>query len=150
VLVQSLRLLGPVVVALLLGAHWLLLAFGPEYAAQGEILVRLLALAAIPNILVVLYISVLRVENRGWNLVLVQAAQAVLLLGISYWLLPLWGITGVGAAALASQTIVAAFVLGRMAPVLRKGRAEHLSGRSKRGILSGESGLAPAPRGEVQ
>ena len=76
VLMQSLRLLGPVVVALLLGAHWLLLAFGPEYAAQGETLVRLLALAAIPNILVVLYISVLRVENRGWNLVLVQATQA--------------------------------------------------------------------------
>jgi O-antigen/teichoic acid export membrane protein len=155
VLVQSLRLLGPVVVALLLGAHWLLLAFGPEYAAQGEILVRLLALAAIPNILVVLYISVLRVENRGWNLVLVQAAQAVLLLGLSYWLLPLWGITGVGVAALASQTFVAAaLVLGRMAPLLRKGRAEHLSGQINSGIHgtegSRERSMAPAPGGEVQ
>jgi O-antigen/teichoic acid export membrane protein len=150
VLVQSLRLLGPVVAALLLGAHWLLLAFGPEYAAQGETLVRLLALAAIPNILVVLYISVLRVENRGWNLVLVQAAQAVLLLGLSYWLLPLWGITGVGVAALASQTFVAAaFVLGRMAPVLRRGRAEHLSGKTSGGV-HGERSLAPAPGGEVQ
>lgn len=149
VLMQSLRLLGPVVVALLLGAHWLLLAFGPEYAAQGETLVRLLALAAIPNILVVLYISVLRVENRGWNLVLMQATQAVLLLGLSFWLLPRWGITGVGAAALISQTFVAlALVLNRMAPVLQRGRAEHISSKINSRAHGRESGLAPS--GEVQ
>jgi O-antigen/teichoic acid export membrane protein len=142
VLVQSLRLLGPVVVVFLVGAHWILLVFGPEYAAEGTVLLRLLALATVPNILVVLYISVLRVQNRVWGLVLVQGALAGLLLGMSYWLLPLWGITGVGVAALVSQTVVAvALMFSGLAPVLYGGRAEHLHARS----ACNEIGVAVSP-----
>ena len=129
VLLQSLRLVGPMVLVLLAGAQWLLLVYGPAYAAEGATLLRLLAVATIPSILIVLYITVLRVQNRVWGLVLVQGLQALLLLGGSYWLLPQWGITGVGVAALVSQTVVAAIVYGRLAPVLHGGRAEHVHAR---------------------
>jgi hypothetical protein len=90
-------------------------------------------LAALPNTLVVLYISLRRVQNHIWGLVVVQALLAVLLLGLSYWLLPLWGITGVGVAALVSQSCVAAVVLpAQLAQVLRAGHAEHTRAKQAR------------------
>ncbi len=107
-LVHTVRLLVPLVALMLIGAPVLLRLFGRAYAAEGAGLLRLLALGALPNLVNMLYLSVARVRNRVGAIVVVQAALCALALGLSYPLLHLYGITGVGIAWLSSQTLVAA------------------------------------------
>ena len=105
------QLVVPAVVVVLLGAPYLLWLFGVSYAVAGTTLLRLLALSAIPNIINALYISIARVQRHLTAMVGVLAGLCLLVLGLSYLLLPLYGITGVGLAWLVSQTIVAVILL---------------------------------------
>lgn len=116
VLVQLARLLVPLVGLVWLAAPYVLRAFGPSYAAEGSALLRWLALAVLPNGLVSLGVSVVRIQNRPGAIILVQGAQCGLILGLSAVLLPFYGITGVGIACLVGQTAVAA---GLLVTVLR-------------------------------
>jgi O-antigen/teichoic acid export membrane protein/LysM repeat protein len=109
-LVHTARLLAPLVVLILIGAPYLLRLFGRDYAAEGAGLLRLLALGALPNLVNMLYLSVARVRGRVGAIVAVQAALCALALGLSYPLIQLYGITGVGIAWLTSQTLVAACI----------------------------------------
>jgi O-antigen/teichoic acid export membrane protein len=132
VLMQSMRLLIPLVVIILLGAPLILLLFGRDYANEGATLLRLLALSAIPNVIVVLYVSLARVENRVRGIVMVQGALCVLVLSMSYVLLQTFGITGVGLAWLASQTVVAVFLwLTRLRSILATGGAAYKQERAE-------------------
>jgi O-antigen/teichoic acid export membrane protein len=132
VLMQSMRLLIPLVVIILLGAPLILLLFGRDYANEGAMLLRLLALSAIPNVIVVLYVSLARVENRVRGIVMVQGALCVLVLSMSYVLLQTFGITGVGLAWLASQTVVAVFLwLTRLRSILATGGAAYKQERAE-------------------
>ncbi|HEU5098385.1 MAG TPA: LysM domain-containing protein [Roseiflexaceae bacterium] len=106
-LIHSARLLVPAVALLLIGAPYLLRLFGREYAAEGTGLLRLLALGALPNMVNMLYLSVARVRNRVVAIVVLQAALCALTLGLSYPLMHLYGVTGVGIAWFTSQTLVA-------------------------------------------
>ena len=81
--------------------------FGKGYAAEGSTLLRLLALGLLPNIFLTLYISLSRVRQQIGRIILVQAFLALLVLGLSLVLLPGFGITGVGAAWLVAQTLIA-------------------------------------------
>jgi O-antigen/teichoic acid export membrane protein len=110
VLIQVARLLVPVVIIILLGAPFFLVVFGREYAVKGTSLLRWLALATIPNVIVMLGISLARVQNRARIVALVQGALSGLGLGLSIILLPRLGIAGVGVAWLCSQTAVALWV----------------------------------------
>jgi O-antigen/teichoic acid export membrane protein len=126
VLMQSMRLLIPVVIIILLGAPLILRLFGRDYANEGSTLLRLLALSAIPNVIVVLYISIARVRNRVRGIVMVQGALCVLVLSMSYVLLEIFGITGVGLAWLASQTAMAVFLwLTRLRTTFKTGGAAY-------------------------
>jgi O-antigen/teichoic acid export membrane protein len=107
IFVNTVCLLVPVVAIVMLGAPYLLRIFGSGYAAEGTTLLRLLALSAIPNIINALYISVVRVQRRLTALVTVLAGLCMFVLTLSYILLPIYGITGVGLAWLVSQIIVA-------------------------------------------
>jgi O-antigen/teichoic acid export membrane protein len=91
--------------ALLLGltAPWLLRLFGPGYAEHGTTLLRLLALAAVPNLLVGVAVDVARARRRLAWAVGLQAVLCVLVLGLSTLLLPIMGVTGVGVAWLATE-----------------------------------------------
>lgn len=123
VLKQALYLVTPLVGAFWLGAPWLLQLFGTAYAQEGTSLLRLLALAALPNIVVMLQLSVARVQSNTWGVVWTQALLCVLLLGLSDLLLPTLGITGVGWAALLAQSSVAAVALGTtLRPLLMYGK----------------------------
>lgn len=125
-LVQSLRLVVPLVVTLLLGAPYILLVFGLEYARESTGLLQILALAAIPNTLIALYIAYARVLNQWWAVISVQGVVCILALGLSFTLLR-FGIIGVGIAWLTAQTVVAAFVsLSQLYSALRAGRALHI------------------------
>jgi Na+-driven multidrug efflux pump len=85
--------------------------FGSAYAAEGSALLRWLALGVLPNILIALFISLARVQNRSGMIMLVQGTLSLLILGLSYLWLPILGITGVGVAWLTSQTLVALLLL---------------------------------------
>ncbi len=119
VLKQVTRLVMPPVIVVLIGAPLILQIFGSAYAAAGTALLRWLALGVLPNILVALFISIARVQNHPRHIVLVQGLLSGFILGLSYLLLPVLGITGVGIAWLISQTLVALALLPALLRRLR-------------------------------
>ena len=66
-------------------------------------MLRLLAVACIPNIVVALGLSVARIQHSGRTVLWMQGAQCVLTLALTFVLLPRLGIEGIGIAWLASQ-----------------------------------------------
>jgi O-antigen/teichoic acid export membrane protein len=112
---RAMRLTMALVVALAgltaLVASPFLGAFGADYADNGTTLLRVLAAAAVPNVLVALALAVARVQHRGRMIFVIQAVQCLLVLGLAQILLPHHGIEGVGVAWLVSQVVVAAGVL---------------------------------------
>jgi O-antigen/teichoic acid export membrane protein len=113
------RLLLPPVLVCTIAAPWLLRIFGPNYAHDGATLLRLLALGTVPNLIVGLGIGVARIQHSGRAVLLIQAAQCVIVLGLSVVMLPSAGINGVGIAWLVSQLAVAGvLVTGMLRPIL--------------------------------
>ncbi|WSJ48010.1 lipopolysaccharide biosynthesis protein [Streptomyces sp. NBC_01317] len=117
-------LLVPVVLVLVVFAPQVLAPFGPDYAEHGTTVLRLLAAAALPRVVVELYIGVLRVQGRTGMLAVLQGAMCLLVLGSAMFLLGPTGISGAGLAMLGSMTLVALVA----APGLRAA----LSGRPPR------------------
>jgi O-antigen/teichoic acid export membrane protein len=105
------RLLLPVVVVLLVAADFILELFGSGYASHGATLLRLLALASVPQMFVVLKIGAYRVERRLAPIILTHAAVAAITLGLTVALLPRIGISGVGVGVLTAQVAAAAGLL---------------------------------------
>lgn len=101
----------PMITVLLLGAPYILGLLGGSYSVEGTALLRLLALSVIPSIVTAIYTSVAQVRNRVASIVVVQGSFCVLVLTLSFALLRLYGITGVGFAFLASETIIALLLL---------------------------------------
>jgi len=119
ILMQTLRLVVPVSLFLILAAPYVLRLFGDAYAREGAAVLRWLVLASIPNVVVVLGLSVARLQHSGRQVLVIQALLCALTLGLTVALLPPLGIEGVGIAFLASQTAVAAWLLiGILRPVL--------------------------------
>jgi len=118
-LIHTARLITLVLLVILPGAPYFLLAFGPDYSAQGTGLLRLLVLAAIPNLVVWLYLGMARVQNQTLGIVLVQGTLCASMLSLTYFLLPRLGINGIGIAWLVSQSLVAVvLVVSVLRPVL--------------------------------
>ncbi|WP_455358954.1 lipopolysaccharide biosynthesis protein [Streptomyces sp. SYSU K21746] len=117
-------LLVPVVLVLVVFAPQILAPFGASYAEHGTTVLRLLAAAALPRVVVELYIGVLRVQGRTGMLAALQGAMCVLVLGSAALLLGPVGISGAGLAMLLSMTV--------MALVAAPGLRAALSGRPPR------------------
>ncbi|MFF3325460.1 lipopolysaccharide biosynthesis protein [Streptomyces sp. NPDC002889] len=100
-------LLVPVVLLLVVLAPQILAPFGEDYAAQGTTVLRLLAAAALPRVVVELYIGVLRVQGRTGMLAVLQGVMCALVLGSAALLLGRSGIDGAGWAVLLSMTVMA-------------------------------------------
>ncbi len=107
-------LLIPAVAILAFLGDKLLLAFGREYSAEGTQLLRLLALAALPASLNLLYLGIARVEKKLRSLLLVTGVIAAATLALSYIILPYLGILGIGVSWLATQTAVALFTASKL------------------------------------
>jgi len=105
--VQGCRVLVPSSAALILAGPFLLRLLGHEYAEESVTVLRLVALAGIPNVVNVLYISVARVERRMSRVVVALTSQGAITLGLAVPFLHLYGITGVGIAWLVGQVAVA-------------------------------------------
>lgn len=108
--VQTARLLIPAVLLIVFAAPYLLQGFGQGYASESGLLLRLLALATVPQIISGLYFGIARTQRSVGGIVVVHASLFVINLVLSYFFLDKFGITGVGIAWLISQSVVA-FVL---------------------------------------
>ena len=106
-LVQTGKLLVPAVIIILVCAPLILSLFGADYAAEGSTLLRLLALGMLPNIVITIYLSIARVQNRMKAIILTLSVLCILVLSSSYILLGAYGITGIGIAWLISMSLVA-------------------------------------------
>ncbi|MFF9484858.1 lipopolysaccharide biosynthesis protein [Streptomyces sp. NPDC014676] len=113
-------LLVPVVAVLVVFAPWILTPFDADYAEHGSTVLRLLALGALPRVVVELYIGVLRVQGRTGVLAVLQGAMCALVLGSATVLFTPAGIAGAGWAVLISMTLIAAVSVVGLRAALRE------------------------------
>ncbi len=104
---QVVTFLVPGVVALVVGAPWILAAFGGQYSGDATALLRLLALSAVPNTVVSLLVGVAHVRGRMRRVVGIYAAIAVASLAGGALVLGPWGLTGLGWVWLVTQAVAA-------------------------------------------
>jgi O-antigen/teichoic acid export membrane protein len=161
---HTFRVLVPITSVTVLTAPVVLRLFGGTYAAGSSAELRLLALSSIPNAVVALTVSELRVHRRVLAVWWLMFATLVLVLGISYVLLQPLGIRAVGVAWLTSQLVVAALAVifrrrvragtsgaGRdlgLGPLRQRDRRGR--GGLDRGRPAGGPSPAPAERGRHQ
>jgi O-antigen/teichoic acid export membrane protein len=104
-------ILVPGLVAILLLGGALLSAFGHAYSDHAVGLLRLAALASIPDAVTNVYLGVLRVEARLTAAASLNLGIGISTLIISWFLLPLIGISAVGWAFLAMQLCGCVYVV---------------------------------------
>ena len=111
---RSLLLWSGIVAAALIvcvaGARPLMELVGPQYVAEGVPLLRLIGLSAPFTAVVVVYGTLVWLDQRVWLLAGFQACAGILLLGAALALLPKLGLTAVGWAYLGTQAALAAAV----------------------------------------
>jgi O-antigen/teichoic acid export membrane protein len=96
---------------LLVVAPYILRIFGEDYATEGTALLRLLALAAIPQCVILLALTLARVRQRIQEVVAIQAWSCAFVLGLGLILLRIYGLNGIGLAWLIGQSILALFLI---------------------------------------
>jgi O-antigen/teichoic acid export membrane protein len=97
-------IMGPAMLICFFGGPYILLVFGPSYAQHGQELLRIFVVAAVPDAITNIYISVLRVQRRLRFAAALNVGMAVITLGLAWIFLPVFGIAGAGWAFLISQT----------------------------------------------
>lgn len=96
---------------LLVAAPWLLSFLGPDYAAEGTTVLRLMVLAIPFAIISTTYINTARVKNQMGRVVALQLVTAVMVIGLAIVLMGPLGIDGAGWGYLAAELISAAIVI---------------------------------------
>jgi O-antigen/teichoic acid export membrane protein len=119
---HTLKLLLPAVAVVLLCAPLILGVFGPEYAAGGTLTLRLLALAPLPHAIVLLALVTARLQQRLREVIAIQAATSITILGTSLALVGTYGGEGAAIGWLGGQTVIAVILLAtRLRWLLRPG-----------------------------
>ena len=117
---HTMTLLTPVVALVVAFAPLGLRLFGPYYAEHSTATLRLLSLSAFPSAVVTLSVSKARVVRRMSAVVSILVGLSVLVLGLTYALVPRIGVVGAAVAWLIAQCVVAGVLLIRdHAPDLR-------------------------------
>ncbi len=109
---HTMMLVAPAAFLVVVFAPQILALFGPDYVVHDTTL-RLLALSAVPNVLIDLRVSAAQVLQRMRVVVGTRMAQSVLVIGLALYLMDSQGVRGVAAAWLIGQTVVAV-VLARL------------------------------------
>jgi O-antigen/teichoic acid export membrane protein len=111
---RSLLLWSGVVAAAMIvcvaGARPLMDVVGAQYVAEGVPLLRLIGLSAPFTALVIIYATLVWLDQRVWLLAGFQAIAGMLLLALALLLLPRLGLTAVGWAYLGTQAALATAV----------------------------------------
>jgi hypothetical protein len=110
---HTLTLLTPVVALVVAFAPLGLRLFGPYYAEHSTATLRLLSISAFPSAVVTLSVSKARVVRRMSAVVGILVGLSVLVLGLTYLLVPRMGVVGAAVAWLTAQCVVAGVLLIR-------------------------------------
>lgn len=119
VLRRGLLVFVPAAVLLCVFAQPLLTLFGAQYAGAGSTVLRLVAVAVIPKLIVIVFVAACRVRRRVGRIIGVQASMSTLVVSLSVITIGTLGVTGIGVAYLAGQLIVAGAVLPSLLRLLR-------------------------------
>ncbi|WP_188191825.1 lipopolysaccharide biosynthesis protein [Nonomuraea sp. SYSU D8015] len=126
----------PIITVAILGAPLILTIFGSEFAEEGTLLLRLMALAVLPRVLIEVYLSALRAQSRARALATVQIGLAVLVLVSTLALFPFAHVNAVGYGLLFSELLVALLIFGNLRKILKFGDA------AKATVTQGSSGAS--------
>jgi O-antigen/teichoic acid export membrane protein len=109
--VAMLRRIGvtvlPAALLLALAAPVLLTLFGPEYRANTTFLLQLLMIAVFPRVVISLYNTRCRLQNRTGRIAVLQSLQAAVLIGGTALLAGPLGLAAVGWSTLAAEGVPA-------------------------------------------
>ncbi len=97
-LLLSMGLTIPIVVVGLIGAPLILRIFGQSFADNASGLLRLLFVAAVPNVAYQIFLGRLRSLGRMRLVIAMEALLAVIVLGLGTLALPRMGLVGIGLA----------------------------------------------------
>jgi O-antigen/teichoic acid export membrane protein len=111
VFAHTLKLLVPAAIVIIVLAPLLLSVFGPEYAEQGTLTLRILALSALPHTVVLMALVTARLQHRLSEVIVIQAVTSLLVLGTALALSGRYGGLGAALAWLGAQTVVALVLL---------------------------------------
>lgn len=104
-------ILVPAVILVLLAGKWLLLLFGEGYSESGLQLLRILCVSSLFAGVSIIYTATLRVEDRMRELGLIYGfVTAATLLG-SYFIMPAYGMAGIGYVWFAVQGVVCLYAI---------------------------------------
>ncbi|MEU8201050.1 hypothetical protein [Streptosporangium sp. NPDC049046] len=124
---RTFLIVGPVVAVVVIGAPLILGVFGPGFAEAGTPLLRLMAIAVLPQTVIEICLSMLRAQSEARKLALVQIGMAVLVLTSIAVLFPHFGIAAVGYAMLGSQLLVALLIFPNMRRVMKHGKTSQVA-----------------------
>ncbi|WP_406674245.1 hypothetical protein WBK31_02060 [Nonomuraea sp. N2-4H] len=133
---RAFMIVVPIIAVAVLGAPLILRIFGSEFAEEGTLLLRLMAVAVLPRVLIEVYLSALRAQSKARALAAVQIGLAVLVLVSTMALFPYFGVNAVGYGLLFSELLVAVVIFGNLRKILRVDE----TGRSP--VTQGSSGAA--------
>ncbi|MFQ5925143.1 MAG: lipopolysaccharide biosynthesis protein [Dehalococcoidia bacterium] len=103
-------LLIPAIIIIFLAGKWLLLLFGEGYSANGLMLLWILSISSIPLSIDLVYSTILRVEGRTSELVIIRGFRTLAVLLGSYLVVPATGIVGIGYVWIAAQGLASVYV----------------------------------------
>lgn len=105
----SLALTVPVILIGVIGAPLLLRIYGADYAANSATVLRILLVAAIPNVVHQIFVGRLRSQGRMVAVVTLETMLSVLVVLLAWLFLPRYGIDGVGLAWLIGLSALALY-----------------------------------------
>ena len=108
----SFLILVPLIIIIFLIGDKILLLFGKAYSEEATQLLWVLALSALPGTVNTIYFYKKRVEKKMKSVIALTALSVVMVIGLSYLLLPILGIMGGGIARLAGGIAVTLIILG--------------------------------------
>lgn len=132
---RAMVLVAPASVVLAVGAPLILALFGRHYADYGSGALRWTALSAIPNVVTASTVGAARVRRRMGVLFAVPAGISVIVIVVSWELMPVLGITAVGISWLVAQVLMAVGILVATAPWLPPGLRTGVDGVRTKALL---------------
>ncbi|MGW0805655.1 lipopolysaccharide biosynthesis protein [Nonomuraea sp. NPDC002799] len=133
---RAFMIVTPIIAVVVLGAPLILTIFGSEFADEGTLLLRLMAVAVLPRVLIEVYLSALRAQSQARKLAMVQIGLAVLVLVSTVALFPVANVNAVGYGLLLSEILVAILIFGNLRKILRYDES------GKPAVTQGSSGAA--------
>jgi O-antigen/teichoic acid export membrane protein len=110
IVITSLILI-PAIIILVFFGKYILLAFGKEYSAEGFRLLQLFAVSAVFIAVKNICGAILKIKNKIKEIIFIDLLTAVSILGLSYFLMPLYALKGIEIAWISGHAVTAVIFL---------------------------------------